>query len=101
MQGKGANIRNTIYPMKKIWAVIKGIPYLWEFLLTQLLLLLIFVYQRGVSPFLGKNCRFHPSCSQYAKEAVSKYGGLQGAWLSLRRLMRCHPWGGSGHDPLP
>ena len=62
---------------------------------------LIRVYQWGISPILPGNCRFHPTCSAYAIEAVSKHGAIRGAWLGLRRLLRCHPWGGSGFDPVP
>jgi len=64
-------------------------------------ILLIKAYQVIVSPFLGPKCRFTPSCSQYALEAIRKYGILKGAWLSLRRISRCHPWGGHGYDPVP
>ena len=56
-------------------------------------------YQLGVSPFIGPRCRFHPTCSQYFIEAVRKYGALRGSWRGLRRIGRCHPWGGSGYDP--
>ena len=62
---------------------------------------LIKVYQLFVSPLLGANCRYVPSCSEYAADALRQYGAIRGGWLALRRIMRCHPWGGSGHDPLP
>ncbi|WP_417153773.1 membrane protein insertion efficiency factor YidD [Rikenella microfusus] len=62
---------------------------------------LIRFYQSAISPFLPNACRFTPTCSQYALEAFRKYGPLKGFWLSLRRILRCHPWGGSGHDPVP
>lgn len=58
-------------------------------------------YQLFVSPLLGCNCRFAPSCSHYAKEAVEKHGSLKGCWLGLRRLLKCHPFGGHGFDPVP
>ncbi len=58
-------------------------------------------YQLLVSPLLGNNCRFQPTCSQYCIEALEKFGVWRGSWLTLRRLSRCHPWGGSGFDPLP
>lgn len=58
-------------------------------------------YQIVLSPFLGGRCRFEPSCSVYALEALRRHGGLRGGWLTLRRLLRCHPWGGCGHDPVP
>jgi len=65
------------------------------------LLLLIRLYQRGISPLLGNNCRFHPSCSQYTYEAVERYGAAQGGWMGLRRVCRCHPWNPGGFDPVP
>jgi putative membrane protein insertion efficiency factor len=58
-------------------------------------------YQLAVSPLLGPRCRYLPTCSDYALEAVSAHGALRGGWLTLRRLVRCHPWGGSGYDPVP
>ena len=58
-------------------------------------------YQLGISPLLGAHCRFHPSCSQYALEAVSTHGSLRGGWLVLRRLARCHPFNAGGYDPVP
>jgi putative membrane protein insertion efficiency factor len=59
------------------------------------------VYQYVVSPLIGPACRFMPSCSEYAREAVVAHGPLFGTWLALRRLARCHPWGGEGWDPVP
>jgi uncharacterized protein len=61
---------------------------------------LIKIYQWIISPWLGPKCRFTPSCSQYAIEAFKKYGILKGSWLAMKRISRCHPWGGSGEDPL-
>jgi putative membrane protein insertion efficiency factor len=58
-------------------------------------------YQLLVSPLLPPSCRFLPSCSDYAIEAVERHGVMRGVWLALRRLGRCHPWGGSGYDPVP
>jgi len=58
-------------------------------------------YKLGISPFLGANCRYEPSCSAYALEAIERHGALRGSWLAARRLARCHPWGGSGWDPVP
>ena len=58
-------------------------------------------YQLLVSPLIGNNCRYQPTCSQYCIEAIERFGVWRGSWLTLRRLARCHPWGGSGYDPLP
>lgn len=65
------------------------------------LVFLIRGYQRGVSPLLPAACRFTPSCSEYGAEAIRLHGALRGGGLALRRLLRCHPWGGSGYDPVP
>jgi uncharacterized protein len=59
------------------------------------------LYQWTLSPLLGFNCRFAPSCSAYAIEAIATHGAVRGVWLALRRILRCHPWGGSGYDPVP
>lgn len=66
-----------------------------------LLLGLIRFYQYAISPLLPPRCRFRPTCSQYAVLAVKKYGVVKGSWLALKRISRCHPWGGCGDDPLP
>ena len=62
---------------------------------------LIIFYQKCISPLKPPTCRFTPTCSQYALEAFRKYGPFKGFWLSLKRVLRCHPWGGSGYDPVP
>ncbi len=62
---------------------------------------LIWVYQVAISPFLGRNCRFEPSCSAYASEALARHGAVLGVGLTVHRLCRCHPWGGAGYDPVP
>lgn len=62
---------------------------------------LIRAYQRLLSPWLGRSCRYLPSCSEYAAEAIACHGLARGGWLTLRRLGRCHPWGGHGYDPVP
>ncbi|MGB5164802.1 MAG: membrane protein insertion efficiency factor YidD [Woeseiaceae bacterium] len=62
---------------------------------------LVKLYRVAVSPWLGMNCRFQPSCSEYAIEALREHGLFRGAWLAARRIGRCHPWGGSGYDPVP
>jgi len=66
-----------------------------------LLLLPIRFYQTAISPYTPPSCRFTPTCSEYARQAIIKHGPLKGTWLALRRLLRCHPWGGSGYDPVP
>jgi putative membrane protein insertion efficiency factor len=66
-----------------------------------LLTALIRLYQYLIRPMLGSNCRFAPSCSEYALEAVQKYGALKGGWLALRRISRCHPYHPGGYDPVP
>ncbi|NUE66305.1 MULTISPECIES: membrane protein insertion efficiency factor YidD [Snodgrassella] len=66
-----------------------------------LLLGLIRFYQYAISPLLPPRCRYSPTCSQYAVLALQKYGVFRGSWLALKRICRCHPWGGCGHDPLP
>ena len=58
-------------------------------------------YQLCISPFTPPCCRFTPTCSQYAIEAVRKHGAVKGVWLAVKRISRCHPWGGSGYDPVP
>jgi putative membrane protein insertion efficiency factor len=68
---------------------------------TFLLLFLIRAYQFAVRPLLAGSCKFVPSCSEYAAEAVSKHGPWRGAWLGVRRLCRCHPWSSGGIDPVP
>ncbi|MCB1743068.1 MAG: membrane protein insertion efficiency factor YidD [Gammaproteobacteria bacterium] len=70
-------------------------------LLALPVLFLIAAYRLLVSPLLGPRCRFVPSCSEYASEAIRTHGLLRGGWLGLRRITRCHPWGGHGFDPVP
>jgi len=64
-------------------------------------IVLIKIYQWVISPWLGPKCRYIPTCSQYALEAFKKYGPIKGFWLALKRIASCHPWGGSGYDPVP
>jgi hypothetical protein len=70
-------------------------------MVSRLLIGLITVYQKAVSPFLPAACRYTPTCSQYAQEALRKHGPVKGSWLAARRILRCHPWGGHGYDPVP
>ena len=69
--------------------------------LTVPFVFLIRVYQYAISPWFPKSCRFVPSCSQYGIEAFQKHGVFKGFWLTLKRVLRCNPWGGSGFDPVP
>ncbi len=62
---------------------------------------LIGAYRCGLSPVLGANCRYEPGCSAYAQEAIGVHGSLLGSWLAIKRIIRCNPWGGAGHDPVP
>lgn len=62
---------------------------------------MIRLYQLLLSPLLPGSCRYAPSCSHYAAEAIGTHGAIRGVWLSMRRIARCHPWGGSGYDPVP
>lgn len=59
------------------------------------------LYQLTLSAFIGQHCRFQPTCSRYSAEAIRRFGGVKGGWLAIRRIGRCHPWGGSGWDPVP
>jgi len=68
---------------------------------SRLLLVLIKAYRYGVSPLLGPSCRFLPTCSDYAAQAIEKYGAAYGVWLALKRVARCHPWHPGGYDPVP
>ena len=65
------------------------------------LILLIRIYQWVISPVIGPKCRYQPTCSHYAVDALKKHGPFKGFWLAIRRIARCHPWGGSGWDPVP
>ena len=70
-------------------------------LLSKLLILPIRFYQGAISPLLPPACRYTPTCSQYAVEAIMLHGPLKGTWLAVKRICRCNPWGGSGYDPVP
>lgn len=74
---------------------------LFKRLITGLFIGLIKVYQFTLSPILGASCRFTPTCSHYGLEAIKKHGPFKGGWLTLKRIGRCHPWGGHGPDPVP
>lgn len=66
-----------------------------------ILILPIRFYQMFISPFTPSSCRFTPTCSEYARQAIAKYGPFKGLWLAIKRILRCNPWGGSGYDPVP
>ncbi|MBX2925612.1 MAG: membrane protein insertion efficiency factor YidD [Chitinophagaceae bacterium] len=76
--------------MKKILQLL-SIPFIW----------LIKLYQLILSPVMGRSCRFTPTCSHYGIQALKKYGLFKGTWLTIKRISRCHPWGGHGYDPVP
>jgi len=78
---------------KVVWVLKKALGLLF--------LGLIRFYQGAISPMTQASCRYTPTCSQYAVEAIQKYGPLKGGWLAVKRLARCHPWGGHGYDPVP
>ncbi|MFV0586203.1 membrane protein insertion efficiency factor YidD [Bacteroides reticulotermitis] len=69
--------------------------------LSFLLLIPIYFYRACISPLIPPSCRFTPTCSAYALEAIKKHGPIKGLYLTVRRILRCHPWGGSGYDPVP
>lgn len=72
-----------------------------KFIAALPLLVVVKFYQLCISPFTPPSCRYTPTCSQYAVEALRRYGPIKGLWLTIKRLARCHPWGGSGYDPVP
>ena len=65
------------------------------------MILLIRFYQAAISPYFPPSCRYMPTCSAYGAEAISRHGPFKGGWLTLKRILSCHPWGGSGYDPVP
>lgn len=79
--------------------------FIWEKIIKAffafLFLLIIKVYQLFISPLFSGSCRFTPTCSSYGIMAIKKHGPFKGGWLTLKRIGRCHPWGGHGHDPVP
>lgn len=70
-------------------------------MIRRILIMLVRLWQIGPSAVLPPTCRYSPSCSQYAIEALGKHGAIKGGWLTAKRLLRCHPWGGHGYDPVP
>jgi hypothetical protein len=70
-------------------------------IMARILMWMIRAYQVILSPLFGQQCRFYPTCSQYALEAINRHGAIVGSYYTIRRLMRCHPWHAGGHDPIP
>ena len=70
-------------------------------LVSKFLIGMIRLYQVTLSPYIGRSCRYTPTCSNYGIEAIQKHGPLKGSWLTLKRVLSCNPWGGSGYDPVP
>jgi len=69
--------------------------------INRLLIASLKFYKRWISPLLGPRCRFHPTCSEYALQAIARFGAIKGGWLAGRRILRCHPLNPGGHDPVP
>ena len=80
--------------MKRIFRFVRS-------MVSYFLIGLIRLYQITLSPFIGRSCRYTPTCSNYGIEAIRKHGPLKGSWLTLKRVLSCNPWGGSGYDPVP
>jgi uncharacterized protein len=70
-------------------------------LINKVFIALIYFYKGAISPLLPQACRYTPSCSEYALQALKKHGPFKGGWLALKRILRCNPWGGHGYDPVP
>jgi uncharacterized protein len=70
-------------------------------MMRSMLLMPIRVYQYAISPFLAPHCRYHPTCSEYAAEAITRHGASRGLWMGVKRVARCHPWAEGGYDPVP
>ncbi|MCQ2307054.1 MAG: membrane protein insertion efficiency factor YidD [Bacteroidales bacterium] len=68
---------------------------------ANIMIFLIYVYKFTLSPIIGRNCRYTPTCSTYGIQAIKKYGAIKGGWLTIKRIASCNPWGGSGYDPVP
>jgi uncharacterized protein len=105
------NLEKTYYEKNKYSeclntnrAINMGIPCFLNKTIKYMKALVIFLvrlYQAMLSPFFPNSCRFQPTCSQYMVEAIQKHGVISGGWLGIKRIGRCHPWGGHGHDPVP
>ena len=87
--------------MKGLWTLLKKIGRGISWVLVAILLIHIWIYQKAISPYTPPSCRFTPTCSEYARQALIKHGPVKGLYLAIRRILRCNPWGGSGYDPVP
>jgi len=87
--------------LHSIFKAIRTVVHWLSMALVGLLLLPIWIYQKAISPYTPPSCRFTPTCSEYARQAIIKHGPFKGLYLAVRRILRCHPWGGSGYDPVP
>lgn len=74
---------------------------MWQKIVAFPFVLLITIYQYGISPYIPSSCRFEPTCSNYCLQAFKKHSLLRAIWISVKRISKCHPWGGSGYDPVP
>ena len=81
--------------------ILKTIYHYFKKGIAAVLIALIKVYQWTLSPLIGRSCRYTPTCSNYGLEAIEKHGPFKGSWLTLKRVLSCNPWGGSGYDPVP
>ena len=69
-------------------------------MIKKILLFLIKIYQKWISPYFGRRCRFYPTCSEYSRQEITKYGAIKGCYLAIRRILKCHPFHKGGYDPL-
>lgn len=87
--------------VEKVLLIMRWVVNAISWLFVAVLLVPIWIYQKAISPYTPPSCRFTPTCSEYARQALIKHGPVKGLWLAVRRILRCHPWGGSGYDPVP
>lgn len=87
-------MKTLLYPFIAIWSAL-------SWLVGGIFIVFIRFYQIFISPILPSRCRYTPTCSRYGLEAIKKYGPFKGGWLTIKRILRCNPWGGCGHDPVP
>ena len=87
--------------VEKVLLIMRWVVNAISWIFVAVLLVPIWIYQKAISPYTPPSCRFTPTCSEYARQALIKHGPVKGLWLAVRRILRCHPWGGSGYDPVP